>query len=44
VEFYVDEAAGLIHFRSASRLGEGDMGVNRQRMEMLTASLSAVLK
>ncbi|MBK8988515.1 MAG: DUF1499 domain-containing protein [Chloroflexi bacterium] len=33
VEFYFDEAAGLIHFRSASRLGYGDGGVNRRRME-----------
>jgi uncharacterized protein (DUF1499 family) len=43
VEFYVDEAAGLIHFRSAARLGKGDMGVNRQRMERLSAALNAVL-
>ena len=33
VEFYFDEAEGLVHFRSASRLGYGDAGVNRQRME-----------
>jgi uncharacterized protein (DUF1499 family) len=33
VEFLVDEGAGLIHFRSASRLGYSDMGVNRKRME-----------
>lgn len=32
-EFLLDEAAGLIHFRSASRLGQGDLGVNRKRME-----------
>jgi uncharacterized protein (DUF1499 family) len=44
VEFYVDEAAGLIHFRSASRLGEGDMGVNRKRMERLGTALTAVLR
>lgn len=35
VEFFFDEAAGLIHFRSASRLGYGDGGVNRQRMEKI---------
>lgn len=35
VEFYVDEAAGLIHFRSASRVGYSDMGVNRMRMEKI---------
>jgi len=33
VEFYFDEANDLIQFRSASRLGYGDGGVNRQRME-----------
>ncbi|MCA9872785.1 MAG: DUF1499 domain-containing protein [Anaerolineales bacterium] len=38
VEFYFDDAEGLIHFRSASRLGEGDMGVNRQRMEEIRES------
>jgi uncharacterized protein (DUF1499 family) len=35
VEFSFDEAEGLIHFRSASRLGYGDAGVNRQRMEAI---------
>ncbi len=33
VEFYLDDAAHLIHFRSASRLGQSDLGVNRKRME-----------
>ncbi len=33
VEFYIDEETNLIHFRSASRLGYSDMGVNRKRME-----------
>lgn len=33
VEFFFDEADGLIHFRSASRLGYGDGGINRRRME-----------
>jgi uncharacterized protein (DUF1499 family) len=33
VEFYFDEANQLIHFRSAARLGYGDRGVNRTRME-----------
>ena len=32
VEFYFDEL-GTIHFRSASRIGHSDMGVNRERME-----------
>jgi uncharacterized protein (DUF1499 family) len=32
VEFYFN-APGIIHFRSASRVGHSDMGVNRHRME-----------
>jgi uncharacterized protein (DUF1499 family) len=36
VEIYFDEPAGLIHFRSASRLGHSDVGVNRARMERLS--------
>ncbi|MBL4703630.1 MAG: DUF1499 domain-containing protein [Flavobacteriales bacterium] len=35
VEFYFDENEKLIHFRSASRVGIGDMGVNRKRMKRL---------
>lgn len=41
VEFYFDDAAKLIHFRSASRLGKGDMGVNRARMEAISKALTA---
>ena len=33
VEFLVDETAGVIHVRSASRLGSSDLGVNRRRIE-----------
>jgi uncharacterized protein (DUF1499 family) len=33
VEIRFDDAAKLIHFRSASRLGRSDFGVNRARME-----------
>jgi uncharacterized protein (DUF1499 family) len=32
VEFYFDEQAGLIHFRSAARLPYYDFNVNRDRM------------
>ena len=32
VEFLFDDDAAVIHFRSASRTGYSDMGVNRQRM------------
>ena len=33
VDFRFDDEARLIHFRSASRLGKSDFGVNRRRME-----------
>jgi uncharacterized protein (DUF1499 family) len=33
VEFLIDADHKLIHFRSASRAGQSDLGVNRQRME-----------
>ncbi|MFW5772866.1 MAG: DUF1499 domain-containing protein [Phototrophicaceae bacterium] len=39
VEFYI--ADGQIHFRSAARLGQGDMGVNRQRMQTISERFQA---
>jgi uncharacterized protein (DUF1499 family) len=33
VEFVFDDESKIIHFRSASRIGYGDRGVNRDRME-----------
>jgi uncharacterized protein (DUF1499 family) len=39
VEFWFDRAAGVVQVRSASRLGEGDLGANRQRIEALRARL-----
>jgi uncharacterized protein (DUF1499 family) len=36
-EFWADPAAGVIHVRSASRLGRRDFGVNRARIETLRA-------
>ena len=33
VEFVFDDATKTIHFRSASRTGYSDLGVNRRRME-----------
>jgi uncharacterized protein (DUF1499 family) len=33
VEFLFDEATKTVHFRSASRTGYSDLGVNRRRME-----------
>lgn len=37
VELLADEDAGLIHFRSSSRIGRGDFGVNRRRLRRITA-------
>jgi uncharacterized protein (DUF1499 family) len=37
VEFLLDDEAKTIHFRSASRTGYGDLGVNRKRMEQVRA-------
>ncbi len=38
VEFVFDEGAKQIRFRSASRLGRKDFGVNRKRMEEIRAA------
>ena len=35
VEFLADDAAKVIHVRSASRLGKSDLGVNRKRIEKI---------
>ncbi len=44
VEFELDEAASLIHFRSESVPYAGsDLGANRKRMEAVRASLVAAL-
>ncbi len=40
VEFYLDESAKTIHVRSASRLGQSDLGVNRKRIETIRAKLN----
>jgi uncharacterized protein (DUF1499 family) len=39
VEFYLDADAHVIHVRSASRLGQSDLGVNRRRIETIRAKL-----
>lgn len=39
VEFTHDDKAGVIHVRSASRLGRRDFGVNRARVESLRARI-----
>lgn len=41
-EFYLDEKAGVIHVRSAARLGRGDHGVNRARIESIRAMLAQI--
>lgn len=38
-EFWWDPAAGVVHVRSASRLGHSDLGANRARVEALRAAL-----
>ncbi len=42
VEFYLDTEAKIIHLRSASRLGQSDLGVNRQRIEDIRAKFIEV--
>jgi uncharacterized protein (DUF1499 family) len=41
VELFYDDEADLIHFRSASRLGRRDFGVNRKRVETLRSLIQA---
>lgn len=38
VEFVLDEQAGVIHMRSASRIGRRDFGTNRKRLEAIRAA------
>lgn len=40
-EARVDAQASVIHVRSASRLGHGDRGVNRSRVEIIRAKFAA---
>ena len=39
VEFWFDPAANAIQVRSASRVGRGDLGVNRKRIQAVRAKL-----
>ena len=41
VEFTYDDKAGVLHVRSASRLGRRDYGVNRARVEELRRRIAA---
>ncbi len=41
LELRLDRQNGVIHVRSASRVGNGDLGVNRRRVEKLRALLES---
>ncbi|MCT7985620.1 DUF1499 domain-containing protein [Laspinema sp. A4] len=41
VEFFLDRKSGVIQVRSASRLGQSDLGVNRKRIEDIRSKFSA---
>ena len=43
VEFLFDDETKTIHFRSASRTGYGDLGVNRKRMEEIRSLVEGKL-
>lgn len=43
VEFLFDDEAKTIHFRSASRTGYSDLGVNRKRMEEIRSLVEGKL-
>jgi uncharacterized protein (DUF1499 family) len=43
VEFLFEETTKTVHFRSASRTGYSDLGVNRQRMEQVRALVEGKL-
>jgi uncharacterized protein (DUF1499 family) len=40
IEFWLDKSAGVIHVRSASRLGRKDFNVNRERVESIRAQFT----
>lgn len=44
VEFYFDSEERLLHFRSASRAGYSDFGVNRSRMQKLVPAIESRLR
>lgn len=43
VEFLFDETTKTVHFRSASRTGYSDLGVNRKRMEQVRSLVGGKL-
>lgn len=42
VEFWFDDENKVIHFRSASRKGYSDLGVNRKRMEQIREQFGGI--
>ena len=40
LELALDTSARVIHVRSASRIGRGDLGVNRKRVEAIRAAMA----
>ena len=40
VEFYLDRSANAVQVRSASRLGQSDLGVNRKRIEAIRSKFT----
>ena len=42
LEFYIDAENKLIHFRSASRVGHSDLGVNRKRIDAIKEKLKGL--
>ena len=44
VEFFLDDTARVVHFRSASRVGYYDFGVNRRRMRKIAEEYIKVIK
>ena len=41
IEFLIDEPSGVVHVRSASRVGYSDLGVNRRRVEQIRIAWSS---
>ena len=44
VVFRIDDAAGVIHVRSASRTGYWDLGVNRRRVEAIREAFGGAVE
>ncbi len=40
LEFYLPDSSNVIHFRSASRIGYSDLGLNKRRIRRIQKKLS----